>query len=458
MTQQRRMRLSLSIGTIGYHYAAWRLPDAPAHGGLSIEHYIASAQLAERGLFDFLFLADSAGVRNFEDERIARHREHGLIKLEPTLTLCAVAAVTSHVGLVPTASTTYNHPYNFARRMASLDHISGGRAGWNMVTSWGMDEARNYGLEAPLESATRHERAVEFIDATRGLWDSWDDDAFIRDKATGQYFDPAKFHRLDYSGKHFDIRGPLDTARPPQGSLPIITAGSSDNSQELAASHADMVYGGQPTIEAARTYYTSIKQRLAKYGRDWESLKIMPGIMPFVGRTQAEAQGKFDRLQELLHKDVGCGMLVINHFPDLRGFDLDEPLPDLTLQGELMAKGRKTSGREPALTVALMERIKREQLTLRQVLDVVSAGFWSLGAIGTPQRVADMMEEWFTTGAADGFNIQPPALPSSGEDFVALVIPELQRRGLFRTAYEGRTLRENLGLAAAPSRYARSAA
>lgn len=454
VAENRQLRLGLSIATTGYHYAAWRLPEAPAHGGLSIDHYMENARLAERGLFDFVFLADSAGVRNVDAEHIARHREHGLVKFEPTLVLSAVAAVTRHVGLIPSVSTTYNQPYNFARRMASLDHISRGRAGWNMVTSWGMDEARNYGLDAPLESTARHERAVEFVDVVRGLWDSWDDDAFIRDKRSGIYFEMEKFHRLNYQGKHFKVRGPLDTARPLQGSLPIITAGSSDNSQELAASHADMVYGGQPNIEAARAYYNSTKNRLAKYGRNWDDLKMMPGIMPFVGRTQQEAQDKFDRIQALLHKDVGCGMLVINHFPDLRGYGLDEELPDLTMQQDLMGKGRKTSGREPAFTLALMEQIKREKLTLRQVFDVVSAGFWSLGVIGTPARIADMMEEWFTTGAADGFNVQPPYLPAAGEDFVELVIPELQRRGLFRRAYAHHTLRETLGLPPMPSRYA----
>jgi FMN-dependent oxidoreductase (nitrilotriacetate monooxygenase family) len=453
LTQTRQMRLGFSIGSVGYHYAAWRLPEASPDGGLSARHYIESAQLAERGKFDFVFIADVAAIRNFDDPRIARDREHGILKLEPTLALAAIAATTERIGLIPSVSTTYNPPYAFARRMASLDHISRGRAGWNMVTSFSLDEARNYDLDAPLDSRTRHARAVEFVEVVKGLWDSWDDDAFVRDKASGIYFHRDKFHFLEHKGEFFDVRGPLDTARPPQGCLPIITAGSSEESQELAARIADMVYGGQPNIDSARRYYASIKQRMAKYGRAPDALKIMPGIMPFVGRTQQEAEDKFAQLQELLDPRVAIGMLVINHFPDLTGYDLDSPVPEVAMTSDYMGAGLKTSAREPEFTHALMERARREKLTIRQLFDVVSAGFWSLGVVGTPTRVADLMEEWFTTGAADGFNVQPPDLPGSGRDFVDLVIPELQRRGLFRHEYEGRTLRDNLGLPWVPSRY-----
>ncbi len=454
MTRTRQMKLGFSIGSIGYHYAAWRLPDASPDGGLSARHYIESARLAERGKFDFVFIADVAAIRNFDDPRIARDREHGILKLEPTLTVAAVAATTERVGLIPSVSTTYNAPYAFARRMASLDHISGGRAGWNMVTSWSLDEARNFNLDAPLDSLTRHARAVEFVEVAKGLWDSWDEDAFVRDKASGIYFYRDRFHFLDHKGDCFEVRGPLDTARPPQGCLPIITAGSSEQSQELAARIADMVYAGQPNIDSARTYYNSVKRRLANYGRDRDSLLIMPGIMPFVGRTQQEAEDRFARLQSLLDPKVAIGMLVINHFPDLTGYDLDGPVSEVAITNDQMSEGMKTSAREPEFTAALMERARREKLTIRQLFDVISAGFWSLGVIGTPGRIADLMEEWFTAGAADGFIVQPPDLPGAGIDFVELVIPELQRRGLFRRDYEGGTLRENLGLPWIPSRHA----
>jgi FMN-dependent oxidoreductase (nitrilotriacetate monooxygenase family) len=448
------MKLGFSIGSIGYHYAAWRLPAASPDGGLSARHYIESARLAERGRFDFVFIADVAAIRNFDDPRIARDREHGILKLEPTLALAAVAATTERVGLIPSVSTTYNAPYAFARRMASLDHISRGRAGWNMVTSWSLDEARNFNLDTPLDSPTRHARAVEFVEVAKGLWDSWDEDAFVRDKTSGIYFYRDRFHFLDHKGDCFDVRGPLDTARPPQGCLPIITAGSSEQSQELAARIADMVYAGQPNIDSARAYYNSVKCRLANYGRDRDSLLIMPGIMPFVGRTQPEAEDRFARLQSLLDPKVAIGMLVINHFPDLTGYDLDSPVPEIAITNDQMSEGMKTSAREPEFTGALMERARREKLTIRQLFDVISAGFWSLGVIGTPGRIADLMEEWLTAGAADGFIVQPPDLPGAGIDFVELVIPELQRRGLFRRDYEGGTLRENLGLPWVPSRYA----
>ena len=331
--------MGFSIGSIGYHYAAWRLPEASPDGGLSGRHYIESAQLAEQGKFDFVFIADVMSIRNFDDRRIAREREHALLKLEPTLALAAIAATTERIGLIPSVSTTYNPPYAFARRMASLDHISGGRAGWNMVTSFSLDEARNFSLDEPLDTATRHARAVEFVEVAKGLWDSWDDDAFVRDKASGIYFHRDRFHFLEHKGEFFEVRGPLDTARPPQGCLPIITAGSSEQSQELAARIADMVYAGQPDIDSARRYYNSVKRRLAKYERDWDSLMMMPGIMPFVGRTQQEAEDKFARLQSLLHPSVGIGMLIINHFPDLTGYDLDSPVPEIAMTNDQMGSG-----------------------------------------------------------------------------------------------------------------------
>ncbi|PZW37689.1 FMN-dependent oxidoreductase (nitrilotriacetate monooxygenase family) [Humitalea rosea] len=453
MTARRMMKLGLSVASAGYHYSAWCHPEVDALSATSIQHHVRAARIAERGKMDFLFLADWSSILNVDDRRIARDREQAQVKVDPTLAMAAVAAVTSHVGLMPTASTTYWHPFNFARRMAALDHISGGRAAWNMVTSHGLDEARNFGLDKPLDSNTRHERAREFVSVMRGLWDSWDDDAFIRDKQSGRYFDRDKVHVLDHVGKHFRVRGPLDAARPPQGFLPIITAGTSENSQDLAAEIADMCYGGQPNVEAARAYYSSVKGRLAKYGRTPDELLMLPGIQCYVGRTQSEAEDKFALMQRAMPVEVGIGQLIVNHFPDLTGHPLDEPIPDLTMRDEFLGS-EKLGGREPELTLALMRRARDEKLTLRQLFDVALCGFWSLGVIGTPKLIADMMEEWFTTGAADGFNVQPPYLPGGGEDFVDLVIPELQRRGLFRTEYEGRTLRENLGLKRPPSRYA----
>ena len=446
---RRQMRLGLSVASVGYHYTAWRLPEVSSIGAMDLRHHIHAAQIAERGKMDFLFLADWASLMNFDDPRIARDREHAQLKMDPTLVVSALAAVTERVGLVPTASTTYNHPYNFARRMASIDHISGGRLGWNMVTGFNPEEGRNFSLDKPLSSDIRHARAAEFVEVMHGLFDSWDEDAFLRDKASGVYFDRAKVHFLDYAGEHIRVRGPLDVARPPQGRLPIVTAGVSDNAMELAARFADISYGGQPNIDAARTYYGTVKGKLHKYGRTDDEMLMMPGIQCYLGRTQAEAEDKFARIQALLDPIVGIGHLILNHFPDMTGMQLDEPVPDLAMTSDMMES--RISGREPELTLALIRRAKQENLTLRQLFDVAMCGFWSLGLIGTPTMIADTMEEWFTTGAADGFNVQPPYMPAGAEDFVDLVIPELQRRGLFRTRYEGRTLRENLDLHPCPA-------
>jgi FMN-dependent oxidoreductase (nitrilotriacetate monooxygenase family) len=443
---RRRMKLGLSVASVGYHYTAWRLPEVSSIGAMSLAHHIKAAEIAERGRMDFLFLADWASLMNLNDPRIAREREHAQLKMDPTLVVAALAAVTDRIGLVPTASTTYQHPYNFARRMASIDHISGGRLGWNMVTGFNPEEAYNFSLEAPMGSDARHARAAEFVTVMHGLFNSWDDGAFPRDKASGIYLDRAKFRFLDHEGPHFRVRGPLDVARPPQGRIPIVTAGVSDNAMELAARFADISYGGQPNVAAARAYHDTVKAKLPKYGRSPDAMLMMPGIQCYLGRTQSEAEDKFARIQALLDPKVGIAHLILNHFPDLSGLPLDEPVPDLSMTSDMM-EGR-ISGREPALTLALMARAKAERLTVRQLFDVAMCGFWSLGLIGTPAMVADTMEEWFTTGAADGFLVQPPYMPQGAEDFVDLVIPELQRRGLFRTEYEGRTLRANLGLAA----------
>lgn len=438
----RQMKLGLSIANLGYHYAAWRHPEVPAAGNMQFAHFKHCAQVAEAGKFDLIFLADSSAVRDLDNPGIARELEHQLVKHEPLALLAALSTVTSHVGLVCTGSTTYTEPYNLARMLTTLDHLSKGRAGWNMVTSFSLDEARNFGLDAVLPSDHRHERATEFIAVFTGLEDSWDDDALVRDKASGVFFDPARMHQLNHKGKHFSVRGPLDIAPGPQRHIPIFTAGDSENAQELAARSADVVYGGQPDLQSAQAYYASLKGRLAKYGRSHDDLLVMPGIMCTVGRTMQEAHDKFDRMQELILPRLGLGLLVVNGFPDYTGYDLDGPVPDVPMPRN--SKGHFSS--------PLLEKVQREGLTIRQLYETVSAGFWHMGVVGTPTSIADLMEEWFTTGAADGFNIQSPCIPVDSVDFVELVIPELQRRGLFRTEYESATLRGNLGLKLAKNR------
>ena len=430
---RRQMSLGLSIANLGYHYAAWRHPDVPADGNMDFQHFVRCARLAERGRFDLIFLADSSAVRDLDNLAIARDMEHQLVKHEPIALLAALSTVTSRVGLVPTASTTYNDPYTLTRTLATLDILSEGRTGWNMVTSFSIDEARNFGLCDTLDSVSRHARAAEFAEVMLALFDSWEADAVPRDKASGIYYDRAKMHVPDHVGTHFKVRGPLDVPRPTQGHIPIFTAGGSDQAQELAARIADGLYAGQPDIERARAYYASVKGRLAKYGRSHDDLKIMPGIMPFVGRTLQEAQDKFDMMQSLVEPRLGLGLLVVNSFPDYTGYEIDGPVPDLPLPG----------GRNIEFTTVMVQRARTESWTIRQLYELV---------VGTPVMIADLMEEWFTTGAADGFNIQPPCIPVSAEDFVELVTPELQRRGLFRTEYETTTLRGHLGLRPAVNR------
>jgi len=440
----RRMILGLPIHFLGYHQGCWRLPEVPADGVLQFEHFAECARIAERGKLDFVFLADSAAVRNLDDPSIPRDREHEHLRVEPMALLAALAMVTERIGLVATVSTTYNEPFMVARGFASLDHIAGGRIGWNLVTGFSRDEARNYGYDAVIDSDIRHARAREFVDVVNGLYDSWDDGAFPRDRTTGIYFDRAKMHFLDHVGAHFKVRGPLDVQTPPQRHLPIITAGYSDQANEFTAECANAVYSAAPTLEVGRAYYADVKNRMAKYGRPPEAVKVLAGIMPFLGRTRQEARDKLDRLQSLIQPEVGLGMLRLHNFPDLRGHDLDGPMPEVEL----------SRGRYDMFSDMLLERVRRENLTIRQTYEVIAEGFWQYGKVGTASDIADAMEEWFTTGAADGFNVQCPYLPGGAADFVDLVVPELQRRGLFRREYEEATLRERLGMAPAISRYA----
>jgi alkanesulfonate monooxygenase SsuD/methylene tetrahydromethanopterin reductase-like flavin-dependent oxidoreductase (luciferase family) len=412
------MSLGLSIANIGYHHAAWRHPAVPAGGAMDFAHYRHCARLAEEGRFDMIFLADTAAAPGLDSPAKAREREHEHVKHEPLALLAALSTLTTRVGLVPTVSTSYADPFNTARAVGSLDHLSGGRAGWNVVTGFSVEEAQNFGYPSVPSTADRYDRAREFITVMNGLFDS-------------------KLRRLDHRGRNFQVRGPLDLPPSPQRHPPIFTAGTSDASEELAACMADVVYAGKPTLEGARTYYASVKSRLARYGRSPDDLRILPGIKTYVGRTRQEAQDKFDQMQALLSPEHGLGLLVASGFPDYTGLDVEGPVPREAAQQKAFYA---------EFTVATLQKAWRENLTIRQLYELVCAGFWSLGIIGTPADIADLMEEWFTTGAADGFNLQPPCIPFSAEEFVALVIPELQRRDLFRREYEGTTLRDHLGL------------
>ncbi|MEK6346973.1 MAG: LLM class flavin-dependent oxidoreductase [Burkholderia sp.] len=432
-----RLSLGAFLYPTGHHIAAWRHPDTQADAGVDFRHYVKLAQTAEAAKFDLVFLADGVGTRGDDVEFLSRTAHSYNAQFEPLTLLSALAAVTERIGLVGTASTSFNEPYHVARKFASLDHISGGRAGWNLVTSSNRHEAENFNRDEHIAHADRYERAEEFADVVRGLWDSWDDDAFVRDKASGRFFDPAKRHVLKHRGKFFQVRGPLNVARAPQGHPVVVQAGSSEAGRQLAARTAEVIFTAQQTLDDAVAFYADVKGRMAEWGRDPGELKIMPGVFPVVGRDESEAQEKFEALQQLIDPVVGLALVsgLTGGF-DLSAYPFDGPIPELPETNA--SKSRQ------ALT---LELARRENLTIRQLaLRVAGArGHWQL--IGSPAQIADALEERFVNYGADGFNVMAPTLPGGLDDFVSLVLPELRRRGLFRNEYEGATLRHHLGLA-----------
>ncbi|PBQ15217.1 nitrilotriacetate monooxygenase [Pseudomonas congelans] len=432
-TTARQMKLGAFLMATGHHVAAWRHPDVPADAGLDFKHYRHLARVAEAAKFDALFVADSvAAATGGIASRMARS-DH----FEPLTLLSALSAVTEHIGLIATATTTYNEPYHVARKFASLDHLSGGRAGWNLVTSDAAAEAQNFGRAEHVGHAERYSRAREFHQVVTGLWDSWADDAFIRDKASGEYYDPARLHVLDHQGEHFRVKGPLNVARSPQGQPVVVQAGSSEVGRDLAAQTAEVVFTALTSLASAQAFYADLKGRLSAYGRAVDSLKIMPGVFIVVAETEALAKAKFESFQELVEPRVGVALLgrMLGNF-DLSGYPLDGPLPELPL----------TDSGQRSRQKLLTELADQENLTLAQLGRRIAGGRGHYSLIGTPEQIADELQRWFEQGAADGFNVLVPHLPGGLEDVAQLLVPELQRRGLFRTEYEGTTLRDNLGL------------
>ncbi|MET0386856.1 MAG: LLM class flavin-dependent oxidoreductase [Polyangiales bacterium] len=441
MGQKRQIRLGAFISGPGHHVAAWRHPESEADGRFNLEHLKQVTQTAERGLFDAVFLADGLATQARPGAE-GRNAYGG--GFEPVTLFSALSAVTRHIGFIATASTTYEDPYILARKFASLDLLSEGRAAWNVVTTGGSEAAGNFGLEAHPDHALRYERAREFVDVVRGLWDSWEDDAFLLDKESGHFYDPSKVHQLNHQGKHLRVRGPLNVPRPVQGHPVIVQAGASNDGRELAAQTAEVIFTAWLSLAEAQSFYRDVKGRLAKYGRHPDELKVMPGVFPVVGRTESEAKAKFQELQDLILPEVGLGLLsgLIGGF-DLASYPLDGPVPELP-------ETNNNKSRQ-----ALMLKTARERnLTIRELYLLIAGarGHWQL--VGTPTQIADELQNWFENEGADGFNVMPPVMPGGVNDFVELVVPELQRRGLFRTAYEGRTLRENLGLARPENRFA----
>ncbi len=443
LNEQLKFAVFMS-GDSNYHLAGWRLPESYADSGMRLDRWIEFARTMERGKLDMLFIADSIGTHGADDLESMRHNPQ-TDRLEPFTLLSALASVTTHIGLAATCHTTYNEPYHVARKFASLDHLSGGRAGWNFVTGANAEDALNFSREAHTAHGDRYDRAEEFADVVLGLWDSFDDDAFPRDKATGVYLDTAKFHVLNHKGKYFQVKGPLSVPRPPQGHPVLIQAGKSEPAKEVSARVADAVFTSQSTMEDAQAFYADVKGRMAKFGRAQDSLKILPGVVIFAGRTTEEAEAKYQRLGGLISEPAAIRLLSERMGGiDLSPYPLDGPLPDF--------EGNKVRMSNPP---ALVKLARREGLTLRGLAMRFAAARGHLMLKGTPSDIADTLARWFENRACDGFIFMPVYLPGALDDFVDLVIPELQSRGLFRMAYEGSTLRDRLGLGRPESVFAR---
>jgi N-acetyl-S-(2-succino)cysteine monooxygenase len=425
--QDRQMHLGVFILGSGHHVAGWRMPGAEA-GAENLPLLQRIARTAERGKFDLIFFADALNAA-------AGMHPSVLVRLEPITLLSALAMCTTHVGLAATASTTYTEPYNLARLFGSLDHISGGRAAWNVVTGAFPEAAANFNRPRHPSHAKRYAVATEFVKIVRGLWDSWEDGAVVMDRATGVYADTSRLHGLDHRGAGFSIKGPLNLSRPPQGHPVLIQAGASDTGRDLAASIAEIVFAVQQDIDAAKAFSADIKARAQRFGRLPEHVKVMPGVSPIIGSTQAEAQARLAQLGELLDPVAALRVLAERLGHDLAGYDLDGPVPELPESGIMRGHA-----------VTLMTLARRENLTLRQLRNIAAGAMGHRLLCGTPEQVADELEEWFVAGAADGFNIMPPWFPGAFDDFVDQVVPILQRRGLFRTDYAGAMLRDHLGL------------
>ncbi|WP_448538850.1 LLM class flavin-dependent oxidoreductase [Sphingobium yanoikuyae] len=438
------LKLGAFLSGHGSHNASWRLPEVDVDASRSFAPYARVAQKLEQGLFDAIFLNDSVAIPDLDADSLARTPQG--MRWDPLTLLPALAVVTSRIGLISTANTTYNEPYTLARRLASLDHLSAGRAGWNLVTSLGGGE--NFNREDHVLHAQRYRRAEEFFDVITGLWDSWEDDAFVQDKQSGIWADPAKLHRLDHKGTYFSVQGPLNAARPVQGYPVIAQAGSSDDGRELAARTAEIIFTAAQTIDEALTFSADITARLGRYGRKRSDVRILPGISVYVGQDAEEARARYEALQDLL--DPVSALKGISRFVnigiDLWTLPLDEPV---VLPAAIPVTNTHKSRQQ-----LVIDLIRREQPTVRQLLRKMVAGGHRI-LFGSARDIADDFEHWFHAGAADGFNIMFPDLHGSVDRFVEEVVPELQRRGLFRTAYEGATLRDNLGLDRPDNRFTR---
>ncbi|MET0362520.1 MAG: LLM class flavin-dependent oxidoreductase [Sphingobium sp.] len=439
MSQARQLHLGAFMRPVSIHTGAWRYPGAAPDANFNLPLIVKMAQKLEAAKFDAFFMADHLAVLNMPIA--ALKRSHTVTSFEPLTLLSALAMVTERIGLISTISTTYDEPFHIARRIASLDHISGGRAGWNVVTTGNPETSWNFGKDAHLEHETRYARAREFYDVVTGLWDSWADDAFIRDVDGGIFFDPDKLHVLNHEGEFLKVRGPLHIARPVQGWPVTVQAGASDAGRQLAAETAEVIFGSSNSLQSGKAFYADVKARMAAYGRDPDSLKILPAAFVVVGDTVEDARAKRAHLDSLVHYDSGIRSLSISLDHDVSGYDPDGPLPDIP------ESNASRSSREQVVRAA-----RENGYTIRQ-LAAKAGSYAGLSFVGTAQTIADEMEAWLEERGSDGFNIMFPWLPGGLEDFTNAVVPELQRRGIFRTEYAGTTLRDHLGLARPANRF-----
>lgn len=435
---ERQLHLNAFLMGVGHHEAAWRHPRTDPALLDDVRHFQSLARIAEHGRFDSVFLAD--GVQVWGDiQHTAASR------LEPITLLTAIAVATEHIGLIATASTSYSEPYNLARWFSSLDHISNGRAGWNIVTSAGDRAAQNFNRDAAADHAQRYERAAEFVDVVSALWDSWQDDALVVDKESGTFADPTRVHEINHRGTFFGVRGPLNSTRSRQGRPLLVQAGSSEDGKAFAAAHAEAVFTAQQTFEEAHAFYRDLKSRLPGYGRDTDEVKVLPGIVPVLGSTMEQAQRLADELDGLIVPTRAIRQLTDLIGVDLSEHPLDQPLPPFPEVSRINgAKSRFELVRDLAV---------RERLTLRQLIGRLGGGRGHQVVVGTPEQIADHIEFWFRNDAADGFNVMPPLLPSGLAEFVEHVVPELRRRGLFRAEYTSDTLRGHYGIPRPANRF-----
>jgi FMN-dependent oxidoreductase (nitrilotriacetate monooxygenase family) len=434
-----QLHLGLFIYPAGHHIAGWRHPAVDPHAIAGMDYYRRAAQTAERGKFDLFFVGDMLAARE-KDGRVVR--EGGLNNIDSISITSAISAVTECLGLVATLSTTYNEPYYIAERFASLDHISNGRAGWNIITTANDDAAYNFGQKSHMEKTLRYERAKEFIDICTALWDGWDADALVADRARGVFADPGKIHPIEHRGRFFSVSGALDLPRPPQGWPVLVQAGGSPAGTEFAAMVAETIFAAQGKLDEARTFRDAVKQRMPKYGRCPDTLRVLPGLSPILGSTEQEARRKEDELDELILPAVGVWMLSEQMKFRLYDYPLDAKLPS----DDIRASGQAFTPR----VVSLLDRADRDGLTVRACANLVAKSRSHGTFVGTVEQLADHMQLWLEAGGCDGFNIMPAYFPDELDVFVDQAVPELQRRGLFRSEYEGSMLRDHLGLERPP--------